>query len=106
MTTFNSIKNLFTVNFATLSPRVYDLDAATLKVNASFEYEGEFTVPELIVNAFDNEINEEEVKNMLELFEEEMFEEVKFTCKNDNYYITAGYPEGVYSLRLQVIRIA
>ena len=106
MTTLNSIKNLFTTNFATLSPIVYDLNAVTLKVNASFEYEGEFTEPELIVNAFNNELNEEEVKNMLEMFEEEMFEEVTLKCKNEDYIITAGCPEAVYSLRLQVIRIA
>ena len=54
--TLKSIKNLFTSNFATLSPRIYDLNAATLKVNASFEYEGEFTEPELIVNTFNNEL--------------------------------------------------
>ena len=104
--TLESIKNLFTSNFATLSPRVYDLNAATLKVNASFEYEGEFTEPELIVNAFDNEVNEEEVKNMLDMFEEDMFEEVNYECVNDDYIITAGCPEAVYSLKLQKIRIA
>ena len=104
--TLKSIKNLFTSNFATLSPRLYDLNSATLKVNASFEYEGEFTDPELIANAFDNEFNEEELKNMLDMFEEDMFEEVNCKCVNDDYIITAGCPESVYSLKLQKIRIA
>lgn len=103
--TLKSIKNLFTSNFNELKPTVYDLNEVTLKVNASFEYEGEFTEPELIVNVFDNMINEEEVKNMLDMFEEEMFEEVNCKCVNDDYYIIAGCPEAVYSLKLQVIRI-
>jgi len=100
------IESLFTSNFETLSPRIYDFNAATLKVNASFEYEGEFTDPELIVNAFDNEVNEEEVKNMVDMFKQDLFEEVNYKRVNDDYFITAGCPEVVYSLKLQVMRIA
>jgi ribosomal protein L16 Arg81 hydroxylase len=104
-TTLEQIKNLFTSNFATLSPRVYDLNAATLKVSASFEYEGEFTEPELIVNVYDNVINEEESATMIQMFNDDVFEEVNFKSEKDDYIITAGCSEAVYSLRLQIIRI-
>jgi len=104
-TALKSIKNLFTSNFATLRPTLFDMNAATLKVNASFEYEGEFTEPELIVNVYDNAINEEEVSNMIQMFEDDMFEEVNLKSENDDYIITAGCPEAVYSLRLQILRI-
>lgn len=104
-TTLESIKKIFTNNFATLKPTLFDMNVATLKVNASFEYEGEFTEPELIVNVYDNVINEEEVSNMIEMFEEDMFEEVNFKSENDDYIITAGCPDAVYSLKLQILRI-
>lgn len=104
-TTLESIKNLFTSNFATLRPSLFDMNIATLKVNASFEYEGEFTEPELIVNVYDNEVNEEESLNMIQMFEDDMFEEVNFKSENDDYIITAGCPEAVYSLKLQILRI-
>ena len=104
-TSIEQIKNIFTSNFATLKPTLFDMNVATLKVNASFEYEGEFTDPELIVNVYDNVINEEEVSNMIQMFEDDMFEEVTFKCEKDDYIISAGCPEVVYSMKLQILRI-
>ena len=104
-TSIEQIKNIFTSNFATLKPTLFDMNVATLKVNASFEYEGEFTEPELIVNVYDNVINEEEVSNMIQMFEDDMFEEVTYKSVNDDYIISAGCPEAVYSLKLQILRI-
>ena len=101
----SQIKNLFVNNFS-LTSRLYDMNVATLKVNASFEYEGEFSEPELILNAYDNVINEEEIKNMLEMFGYDDFEEVTFKKENNDYIITAGCSEAVYVLKLQILRVA
>jgi hypothetical protein len=101
----NKIKNLFTSNFATLSPALFDLNGTTLKVNASYEDgEGDFYSPELILNAFDRTFDKDALDTMIEAIEEE-YVEVEFKKENDDYIITAGNNEGVYVMKLQVIRV-
>ena len=72
---------------------------------ASFEDgEGGFCEPELILDAFNNKVDEEAINNMLEQINDEHLE-VNFKKENDDYVITAGNNENVYVIKLQIFRI-
>lgn len=106
-TTIETVKNLFKSNFSELKfGKLVDLNEATIKIMASFENteEGGFYDPELILDAFNNKIDEEAVKTMLEAIKEG-YVEVASKKEGDDYIITAGYEEAVYIIRLQIFRI-
>lgn len=101
-----SVKNIFKNNFTNLfNGKLIELNQATIRVMASYEdNEGGFYEPELILDAYNNKIDEESVQNMLNDIEEEYLE-VDYKKENDDYIITAGNNEAVYVIKLQVIRI-
>jgi hypothetical protein len=109
MTTINtiqSVKSLFKSNFTPLfDGKLIELNEATIKVIASYEDgEGGFCEPELIMDCFNNKIDDDAIATMLEAIEEEWVE-VEFKKENDDYVITAGNNEAVYVIRLQIFRI-
>lgn len=100
-----TLKSLFTSNFATLSPKTFDLNSNTIKVFASYEDgEGGFYEAETILDAFAGQSDEEAVNNMLEGIADDCFE-VEFKKEGNDYVITAGNSEAVYAIRLQIFRL-
>jgi len=100
------IKEIFKSNFSNLSDgKLINLNESTIKVMASYEDgEGGFDEAEVILDNFNNKIEEQSVEDMLEAIEEGWLE-VDFKKQNDDYIITAGNNEVVYVASLQVFRV-
>lgn len=105
-TSIEQIKKLFKSNFSNLfNGKLIELNEASFEVMASFEdNEGGYFDPELILDAFNNKVNEEEISTMFTAIKNDELE-LEFKNENDDYIITAGNNEAVYVIKLQIFRI-